>query len=49
MFAHLIEKIGSWFERNEQRELNRCLEGAADLAEVERRLRDYNSRAYTNL
>ncbi|GAB7525153.1 DUF3563 family protein [Paraburkholderia sp. 2C] len=48
MFAHLIEKIGSWFERNEQRQLNRYLEGSTDLAEVERRLRHYHSRDFAS-
>ncbi|CAB3761262.1 DUF3563 family protein [Paraburkholderia solisilvae] len=44
MFAYLIEKIGSWFDRNEQQQLDRYLAGSADLAEVERRLRHYDSR-----
>ena len=48
MFAHLIETIGSWFDRNEQRQLNRYLEGSADLAEVERRQRAYDSRAFAS-
>jgi Protein of unknown function (DUF3563) len=48
MFAHLIEKIGSWFDRNEQRELNGYLEGSADLAEVERRMRRYDSRGFAS-
>jgi hypothetical protein len=49
MFAHLIETIGSWFDRNEQRQLNRYLEGSADLAEVERRMRSYNSREFASI
>jgi hypothetical protein len=48
MFAYLIEKIGSWFDRNEQRELDRYLEGSVDLTEVERRVRQYDSRGFAS-
>jgi hypothetical protein len=48
MFAHIMEKLGSWFDRNEQRQLNRYLEGSVDLAEVERRLHRYESRGFAS-
>jgi hypothetical protein len=48
MFAYLIEKISSWFDRNEQRQRDRYLEGSADVAEVERRMRKYESRDFAS-
>ncbi|MFC0401754.1 DUF3563 family protein [Paraburkholderia rhizosphaerae] len=48
MFAYLIETIGNWFDRNEQRELDRYLEGSTDLGEVERRMRHYDARGFAS-
>ncbi|CAB3750012.1 DUF3563 family protein [Paraburkholderia humisilvae] len=48
MFAYLIEKIGCWFDRHDQRQRDRYLEGSADLAEVERRMRRYDARDFAS-
>ncbi|WP_084688234.1 DUF3563 family protein [Paraburkholderia oxyphila] len=43
MFAFLFTWIGRWFERAEQRRNEAYLEGARDLAELERRMRSLES------
>ncbi len=48
MFAYLLEKLDSWFDRNEQRRLERYLAGSPDLAEVERRLRWLDTHGYSD-
>jgi hypothetical protein len=46
MFAYILEKLGGWFERSEQRRLERYLTGSADLTEIERRLRWLEKNGY---
>ncbi len=46
MFAFLLEKLGSWFERAEQRRLANYLASSSDLAEVERRMRQVEREGY---
>jgi Protein of unknown function (DUF3563) len=46
MFAFLLEKLGSWFDRAEQRRLADYLASSSDLAEVERRLRRVEKDGY---
>jgi hypothetical protein len=38
MFAYLLEKLGNWFDRTEQRRLHDYLATSSDLAELERRM-----------
>jgi hypothetical protein len=38
MFAYLLEKLGNWFERAEQRRLDDYLATSSDLVELERRM-----------
>jgi Protein of unknown function (DUF3563) len=44
MFAYLMEKLSSWLDSNEQHSRDRYLAGAADLAELERRIHVFNTR-----
>ncbi|HVE09881.1 MAG TPA: DUF3563 family protein [Paraburkholderia sp.] len=44
MFAYLIEKLSNWFDSNEQRSRDRYLAGAADFADLERRIHVLNER-----
>jgi hypothetical protein len=46
MFAYILEKLGNWFERSEQRRLEDYLAGSADLPEIERRLRRLEKSGY---
>ncbi|CAB3775112.1 DUF3563 family protein [Paraburkholderia humisilvae] len=47
MFAYLLEKLGNWFERSEQRRLDDYLAGSADAVEIERRLRRLDKNGYS--
>ncbi|HEY3597478.1 MAG TPA: DUF3563 family protein [Paraburkholderia sp.] len=49
MFAYLLEKLDSWFHRDEQRRLERYLAGSSDLAEIERRLQHLDKNGYPGL
>jgi hypothetical protein len=46
MFAYLLEKLGNWFERAEQRRLGDYLASSSDLAELERRMRSVERNGY---
>jgi hypothetical protein len=46
MLAYLFEKLGSWFERAEQRRRADYLASSSDLAELERRMRSLEKNGY---
>jgi hypothetical protein len=48
MFAYLLEKLGSFFERAEQRRRTDYLASSSDLAELERRMRSLEKNGYPN-
>jgi hypothetical protein len=48
MFAYLLEKLGSFFERAEKRRRTDYLASSSDLAELERRMRSLEKNGYSN-
>jgi hypothetical protein len=46
MFAYILEKLGEWFDRSEQRRREDYLAGSADLGEIERRMRRFENNGY---
>ena len=48
MFAYLLEKLGSFFERAEKRRRTDYLASSSDLAELERRMRPLEKNGYSN-
>jgi hypothetical protein len=48
MLAYLLEKLGSFFERAEERRRTDYLASSSDLAEVERRMRSLEKNGYPN-
>ncbi|MGA7816814.1 DUF3563 family protein [Caballeronia sp.] len=48
MFSYLLEKLGSSFDRAEQRRRTDYLASSSDLAELERRMRSLEKNGYPN-
>jgi hypothetical protein len=46
MFAYLLEKLGSFFERAEERRRTDYLASSSDLSELERRMRSLEKNGY---